>query len=37
MPKSGDRGQWAPRSYYLKDILNAWYGDIRTGLEWSKA
>jgi cation diffusion facilitator CzcD-associated flavoprotein CzcO len=35
MPKSGDRGQWVPRSYYLRDIWNAWYGDIRTSLQWS--
>jgi len=33
MPKSGDQGQWVPRSYYLRDIMNAWYGDIETGLD----
>lgn len=37
MPKSGDRGPWVPRSYYLKDLLNAWYGDIQSGLVWAKA
>jgi cation diffusion facilitator CzcD-associated flavoprotein CzcO len=34
LPKSGDRGQWVPRSYYFKDILMAWFGDIKTGTEW---
>jgi len=36
MPKSGDRGQWSPRSYYLRDIMNAWYGDIKTDIDWSR-
>ncbi|KAB8264090.1 hypothetical protein BDV32DRAFT_160951 [Aspergillus pseudonomiae] len=35
-PKVGDRPQWAPRSYYWKDLVRAWWGDIRTGLEWSE-
>lgn len=34
MPKAGDRGPWQPRSYYFRDIFNAWFGDIKTGLEW---
>ncbi|KJX92970.1 flavin-binding monooxygenase like protein [Zymoseptoria brevis] len=34
LPKSGDRGQWTPRSYYFKDIIMAWFGDIKTGTEW---
>jgi hypothetical protein len=34
LPKSGDRGQWVPRSYYFKDIMMAWFGDIKTGTEW---
>jgi len=36
IPKAGDRGQWMPRSYYFKDILTAWYGDIKTSAEWIK-
>jgi len=36
IPKAGDRGQWLPRSYYFKDILTAWYGDIHTSAEWIK-
>jgi len=36
IPKAGDRGQWVPRSYYFKDILNAWYGDLHTSAEWIK-
>ncbi|KAE8358445.1 hypothetical protein BDV27DRAFT_169422 [Aspergillus caelatus] len=35
-PKVGDRPQWEPRSYYWKDLIRAWWGDIQTGLEWSK-
>lgn len=35
-PKVGDRPQWEPRSYYWKDLVRAWWGDIRTGLEWSE-
>jgi len=34
IPKAGDRGQWLPRSYYFKDIMNAWYGDLKTSAEW---
>ena len=34
LPKGGDRGQWQPRANYLKDILMAWYGDIKTGTTW---
>ncbi|CAK4014336.1 FAD-containing monooxygenase [Lecanosticta acicola] len=34
LPKGGDRGQWVPRSNYLRDIFMAWYGDIKTGTEW---
>lgn len=34
IPKAGDRGQWIPRSYYFKDIMTAWYGDIKTSTEW---
>ncbi|PHH80855.1 hypothetical protein CDD80_6414 [Ophiocordyceps camponoti-rufipedis] len=35
VPKSSDRPQWRPRSYYWKDLLEATYGDVRTGLERS--
>ena len=34
VPKAGDRGQWRARSYYFKDILMAWFGDIKSGTEW---
>ncbi|KAK5133084.1 hypothetical protein LTR08_008194 [Meristemomyces frigidus] len=34
LPKAGSTGQWRARSYYFKDIWTAWFGDIRTGLEW---
>lgn len=34
MPKAADRGQWKPRSYFWKDIMMAWYGDIKTNTEW---
>ena len=34
VPKAGDRGQWQARSYYFKDILMAWFGDIKSGTEW---
>ena len=37
MPKAGSKGQWKPRSYYYEDILMAWYGDIRSGMDWIKA
>jgi hypothetical protein len=36
LPKAGDRGQWRPRSYYYEDILMAWYGDIKSGMDWIK-
>ncbi len=34
LPKAGDAKQWLPRSYYFKDVLNAWWGDIRSSIEW---
>lgn len=34
VPKAADRGQWKARSYYFKDILMAWFGDIKSGTEW---
>ena len=36
LPRAGDRGQWTARSYYIKDILIAWYGDIRSSMKWVK-
>lgn len=36
VPKVGDQAPWRRRSYYWKDILVAWWGDVDTGLEWSK-
>lgn len=37
LPKAGDRGQWKPRSYYWEDIFMAWYGDIKSSMDWIKA
>ena len=34
LPKTGDQGQWKARSFYFKDILMAWFGDIKSGTEW---
>ncbi|KAL4890016.1 hypothetical protein BDV59DRAFT_209959 [Aspergillus ambiguus] len=34
-PKVGDQAPWEPRSFYWKDLIKAWWGDIRTGMEWS--
>jgi cation diffusion facilitator CzcD-associated flavoprotein CzcO len=34
LPKAANRGQWNARSYYFKDILMAWFGDIKSGTEW---
>ena len=36
LPRAGDRGQWAVRSYYIRDILMAWYGDISSSMNWVK-
>lgn len=36
LPKAGNKGQWKPRSYYYEDILMAWYGDIKSGMDWVK-
>ncbi|KAJ4148392.1 hypothetical protein LMH87_002865 [Akanthomyces muscarius] len=32
--RAGDAKQWLPRSYYFKDVMNAWRGDIRSSIEW---
>ncbi|KAJ8608339.1 hypothetical protein MRB53_039679 [Persea americana] len=37
LPVAGDRGQWVPRSNFIRDIMTAWYGDIKTSTEWVKA
>lgn len=34
-PRAGNRKQWEPRSYYWKDLLTAWWGDVRTNMEWA--
>lgn len=36
LPKAGNSGQWRARSFYYKDIMMAWFGDIKTGTEWNK-
>ncbi|KAF2166712.1 hypothetical protein M409DRAFT_22768 [Zasmidium cellare ATCC 36951] len=36
LPKAGDRGQWNGRSFYLKDMAMAWFGDVRKGMVWVK-
>jgi cation diffusion facilitator CzcD-associated flavoprotein CzcO len=35
-PKVGNINPWLPRSYYWKDLANAWWGDVQSGLEWSR-
>ena len=37
LPKTGNAWQWRPRSSYLRDIWEAWYGDIKTGVEYMRA
>ncbi|KAF2769838.1 FAD/NAD(P)-binding domain-containing protein [Teratosphaeria nubilosa] len=34
LPKAGATGQWRPRSFYYQDILMAWFGDLKSGMEW---
>lgn len=34
LPKAGDSKQWVPRSHYFRDVTNAWWGDIRSSIEW---
>jgi len=34
LPKAGDQPQWRGRTSYFKDIWEAWFGDIKTGLEY---
>lgn len=34
LPKAGSTGQWRARSYYYRDIWMAWFGDIKSGMEW---
>jgi hypothetical protein len=34
LPRTGDRGPWVPRSYYLKDMAIAWFGNLKSGTEW---
>lgn len=34
LPKAGSTGPWQARSYYYKDIMMAWFGDLKTGTEW---
>jgi len=36
MPKAGDRGQWKPRKTYLRDMWEAKFGDVTSGLEFSR-
>lgn len=33
---SSDRSQWQRRSYYWKDLFMARWGDIRSGIEWTR-
>ncbi|PFH57408.1 hypothetical protein XA68_15104 [Ophiocordyceps unilateralis] len=33
VPKAGNRPQWAPRTFYWKDLFRATWGDVRTGIE----
>jgi cation diffusion facilitator CzcD-associated flavoprotein CzcO len=34
LPKGGDAAQWRPRTSYFRDIWQAWFGDISTGLQY---
>ena len=34
VPRCADRGPYRARSYYFKDIWTAWFGDIKSGMEW---
>ncbi|KAM3508908.1 hypothetical protein MY11210_006551 [Beauveria gryllotalpidicola] len=34
LPKTGDAKQWLPRSYYFKDVMNAWWGGHSSSIEW---
>jgi len=36
LPRGGDRGPWKPRSSFLKDIWFARFGDIQTGLHFTR-
>ena len=37
LPKAGDGAQWRARSTYFNDIYQAWYGDLKTGMEYIRA
>ncbi|KAH9827489.1 Pyridine nucleotide-disulfide oxidoreductase [Teratosphaeria destructans] len=34
LPKAGATGAWRPRSFYYQDLLMAWFGDLKSGMEW---
>jgi len=34
LPKAGDGPQWRARSSYFKDIWEARFGDIKTGIQY---
>jgi len=34
LPKAGDSPQWRGRTTYFRDIWQAWFGDINTGLQY---
>lgn len=34
MPKAGDARQWMPRSDFITDAMDSWWGDIRSSIEW---
>jgi cation diffusion facilitator CzcD-associated flavoprotein CzcO len=34
LPKAGDAPQWRGRTTYFRDIWEAWFGDINTGLQY---
>ncbi|KAK5164030.1 uncharacterized protein LTR77_010121 [Saxophila tyrrhenica] len=37
LPMTGDSGPWKARSYYYKDLMIAWYGNIKAGIDWNRA
>jgi hypothetical protein len=34
LPKVCDQKQWRGRTTYFRDIWEAWFGDLRTGIEY---
>lgn len=37
LPKVGDAAQWRPRKSYFRDLWEARFVDIKTGMQWIRA